>query len=148
MSSTEKVDVVETIENGVEEVVDNTLFFAIKTSDIVYVTILYFIVGYGVAVVSNTITNTVFGKDYTSLSNTELIFQIVFQIILSHILAMYSKKNIIDKIPFPLDGLHGFHHHKLKELIYSGGFVWSIGIMFYQKPLVQKVKILRSKFKK
>ena len=113
----------------------NPLFYSVKIIDIVYITIIYFIFGYYIAKLVNTICDSIF--EFT-LIKKELFFQIIFQILLSFFICYIGKK-IIDKIPFPLENVGGFIHYKLKEFVQNGGILWSIGILFYQKSLRQKI---------
>lgn len=131
----------------VEETIVTSKFYLIKTSDIVYTTVLYFVFGYYIAKTSDFICDTLFGKDYTGLNQLELIIEIVIQIIISLFLSNYCNK-IIEKIPFPFEGLHGYSHFKLKDLIYNGGIVWSLGLLLYQKSLMKKLKLLKKYFEK
>ena len=52
---------------------------------------------------------------------------------------------MINNVPFPLEGLGGFTHYKLKEFTYGGGLLWSVGLLFYQKSFVKKFKIFKNK---
>ena len=75
----------------------------------------------------------------------ELIIQITFQMSLSVSLSYFCKK-IIDRIPFPLEGLGGFTHYKLKEFTMNGGAFWMIGIFFYERSLVKKINLFKKMF--
>ena len=131
----------------VEEVTTSFYFYLIKSADITYVTVLYFIFGYYIAKTSDLICDTLFGTDYTQLNRFELILTIIIQILISLILSVNCKK-IIDKIPFPLEGLYGYSHFKLKDLIYNGGILWSLGLLIYQKSLIKKINLLKKYFNK
>jgi len=140
------------MEKGVTEIVKETtqvanksVFYAVKTTDIIYVTIIYFVFGYYIAKVTDSLCNNLFGIEFEKLSRNELMVQIVFQINLSILLSYFCKK-IIDIIPFPLEGLGGFTHYKLKEFTMSGGAFWMFGILFYEKSLVKKITLLKKMF--
>jgi hypothetical protein len=118
-----------------------SLFYAVKISDIVFITVIYFVFGYYIAKSVDTVCEYLFGNEVKSKPRllVEVIFQILFSIFISH----YIKNNLINKIPFPLEGLGGFTHYKLKEFIHSGGLAWGIGILFYEKLLKDKIKLLK-----
>jgi hypothetical protein len=130
-----------------EQVVTTFKFYLIKTSDIVYISILYFVFGYYIAKATDYICDTLFGTDYNNLNQFQLIIEIVVQIIISLILSKYCKQ-IIETIPFPFEGLHGYSHFKLKDLLYGGDIIWSLGLLAYQKSLIQKIKLLKKYFEK
>jgi hypothetical protein len=129
----------------VKQVTDKSVFYAVKTTDIIYVTIIFFVFGYYIAKVSDNISDNLFGTEYKKLSRNELIVEIIFQMSLSILLSYFCKK-VIDRIPFPLEGLGGFTHYKLKEFTMSGGTFWMIGIFFYQRSLVKKINLLKKMF--
>ena len=128
-----------------KDVTNKSVFYAVKTIDIIYVTIIYFVFGYYIAKVTDSLCNSLFGIEFDKLSRNELIVQIFFQINLSISLSYFSKK-VIDRIPFPLEGLGGFTHYKLKEFTMSGGAFWMFGILFYEKSLVKKITLLKKMF--
>ena len=123
------------------------IFYAVKVTDIVYVTILYFVFGFYIAKSVDSIINRVFG--YTYLDDTipvyKLIFECIVQIVFSLYLSMKIKNKVIDKLPFPLEGVAGFKHLHLKELIHNGGIAWGIGILLYEKSLILKLKMIKSR---
>ena len=96
------------------------IFYAVKVTDIVYVTVLYFVFGFYIAKSVDSIINRVFG--YTYLDDTTPIYKLIFECIVQIIFSLYVSKivknKIIDKLPFPLEGVAGFKHLNLKELIH------------------------------
>ena len=123
------------------------LFYVAKITDIVYVTISYFVFGYYIAKTVNAVCDYIFGIQYNDLSNFKLFFEIIFQISISLYISRIVKKKVIDKLPFPLDGLGGFTHLKLKELVHNGGIAWSLGTLLYEKSLMIKLRLLKTKLK-
>ena len=51
----------------------------------------------------------------------------------------YLLRNVVGMIPYPLDGVAGFQHHRLKEL--GGGAVLLFMIFIFQTDLTKKVRI-------
>ena len=68
-----------------------------------------------------------------------IILEVIFQFFLLGVLA-YIVRNIVERIPFPLEGFGGFHNHRLKELHEAGVFV--IVFLFYQEHLALNLKHL------
>jgi hypothetical protein len=134
------------MEQEVKKITASVEFYGVKTFAIIYISICYFIFGYLIAKLSNTICDTLFGKDYKNDMTIFLVFQSVFQIVLTIILCGLTKKFMLNKLPHILEGVGGFKYSLLKELIHSGGIAWAIGIMVYQKSLKDKIMILKSKF--
>ena len=140
-------NIVEDVKEVVEQTIVTSKFYLIKTSDIVYITVLYFVFGYYIAKTSDFICDTLFGNNYTDLNQFELIIEIIIQIIISLILSKYCKQ-IIETIPFPFEGLEGYSHFKLKDFLYKGGIAWSLGLLLYQKSFMKKIKLLKKYFEK
>lgn len=113
---------------------------SIKIIDISYITVLYFIFGYGVGNWLDSWLNWVFGDDMTNKTISELMFEIVIQVMLIGILA-YISRNIVELIPYPLNGILGYDHQKVKELK-SGALFTVFAIMFSHnfQDKVQKVR--------
>jgi len=68
------------------------------------------------------------------------LVKILIQIILVSIFA-YIGRNIVEKIPFPLDGAFGFVHQNLKELN-AVGFI-NIFIYSFQYYMQDKLKFIK-----
>ena len=56
----------------------------------------------------------------------------------------YIGRNLIQQIPFPLDGLFGFKYLNVKEVASGGILLWII--MNYSSILTNKIKIIRKRF--
>ena len=55
-------------------------------------------------------------------------------------ISAYIVRNLVEKIPFPLDGYGGFIHSKVKEL--GGGPIYGFLLFFYARNLRKKIEIL------
>ena len=72
-----------------------------------------------------------------------LVFlQICGQLFIIGIL-VYIIRNILELIPFPLDGIYGYKHYKVYEL-YSGGIALSFGIFYAQDNIKAKLNYIFS----
>jgi hypothetical protein len=53
--------------------------------------------------------------------------------------AVYFIRNFVQLIPYPLEGVAGYHHYRLKEL--GGGAILTFMIFLFQENLSDKVQI-------
>jgi hypothetical protein len=123
------------------------LITILNLSYIGYITIIYFLL----AIVSSPLINKILGT-FDSLaeqakSNTQIIFEIILRVgllnVIGYILGYYVMK-VVPLIPFPLDGLNGFTHSRLKEVI--SGAVFASYIVTFDTTLLSKLNLLRSRF--
>jgi hypothetical protein len=124
------------------------LFRGVKVLDIGYITVLYFLLAFAVTLLLKTIP--FLGKDYDQSKDQDkplwqLVLESVLLIWIVGILA-YFARNVVAKIPSPLNGLGGLDHSRVKEL--ESSFVFVFVIMFFNDPLVSKLKILYSRIVK
>jgi len=115
-------------------------FYLIKILDIVYVSVIYFILAYFFAGLMDSFFVKLFGKDYTKRHKYQLIGECLIQVIAVAIIS-YLVRNLVSLIPFPLDGVYGFNHKWLKELSESGGF-FSVFFIIFQYNLQEKLVFL------
>ena len=52
-------------------------------------------------------------------------------------IVFYVVRNIVPLIPFPLDGVYGFKHERVKELINATMFV--ITFLYYHKKILNRL---------
>lgn len=113
------------------------LFLSVKLIDIGLVTVYYFVIG----VVFAKVFDSFYGKfdkdNYENVSNFRLLTEILFHLFGLGIVA-YILRNIVQMIPFPLEGLGGFRHERLKEL--EGGHIMAIVLILFQNNLMDKIK--------
>ncbi len=117
-----------------------TLPFVItKMSGIAYVTIIYFFIGIGIARIFDAIYGTFDEADFKKdgkIEKIKLTLSLLVHISLYAIL-FYILRNIVERIPFPLEGFGGYQHHRLKEL--EGGPIMEIVGLLFQRNLKDKV---------
>ena len=109
----------------------------IKIIDIGYVTLVYFILGLIFAKTGDKI----FGKFNEKKENTKPIIKITFEIILYLWVIgviMYTVRNIVPLVPFPLDGIYGFDHLRVKEV--TSGAVFILAFISYFEYYQKKIK--------
>ena len=112
-------------------------FLAVKLFDIGYVTFLFFTFGLVFAKGFDLLYGK-FKKDkYKKESKWKLLFEIVVHVFAIGVVA-YILRNVVELIPFPLEGVAGFRHSLLKEL--EGGHIMTVVLILFQKNLEEKVK--------
>ncbi len=119
-------------------------FLVAKTSGIAYVTTIYFFVGMLVAKGFDFVYGDFRKEDYIKdgkVRKIYLTFQLILHIIVYSIV-FYILRNVVERIPFPLEGLGGYEHHRLKEL--EGGPVMEFVGLLFQKNLKEKVALFMS----
>lgn len=112
-------------------------FLSIKLLDIGYVTFLFF--AFGLVFAKG--FDLLYGKFDKSKYKNEPPWKLFLNIVL-HVFAIgvvaYILRNIVELIPFPLDGVAGFRHSLLKEL--EGGHILTVVLILFQKNLEEKVR--------
>ena len=112
-------------------------FVGAKLLDIGYVTFLFFIFGLVFAKGFDLLYGK-FNKDkYKKETKWKLLVEILIHVFAIGVVA-YILRNVVEMIPFPLDGVAGFRHSMLKEL--EGGHIMTIVLILFQKNLEEKVK--------
>jgi hypothetical protein len=124
------------------------LFRSVKVLDIGYITILYYLLAFALTLLLKIIP--FLGKDYDESKDRDkplwqLMLESVLLIWIVGILA-YFARNVVVAIPSPLNGLGGLDHSRVKEL--ESSFVFVFVILFFNDPLVSKLKILYSRIVK
>jgi hypothetical protein len=103
---------------------------------------VYFYSGIGaiIGIIFAKLFDILYGKfkveDYKKISKFQLFLEILFHLFLIGVVA-YILRNIVGLIPYPLDGVAGFRHARLKEL--SGGTVLAMVLLFFQRNLRDKL---------
>ena len=118
------------------EVPFTPLFLAVKLTDIGLTTTYFFVVGLVFAKLFDIVYGEFKEEDYKKISKPVLLLDILFHLFLIGI-AAYVLRNIVGLIPFPLEGVAGFQHKRLKEL--SGGTVLAMVLLFFQRNLREKI---------
>ena len=111
-------------------------FLAVKLFDIGLTTMYFFVFGLMAAKLMDKILGVFNGEDYEKIPLWRLFFEIVFQLIFLGVVA-YGMRNLVGLIPFPLNGVAGFEHSRLKEL--EGGEVLAVVLILFQRNLYDKV---------
>jgi len=111
-------------------------FLTAKFVDIGLVTVYYVVAALAISLLVNQIMGPYNAKKHDEMNIGWVILEIIIQFFILGILA-YSMRNIVERIPFPLEGLGGFQHSRLKEI---EGHVFIIVYLFYQEHLALTLK--------
>jgi hypothetical protein len=115
---------------------------SIKIVDIGYITIIYFILGLILA----KLCDKYLGKFDENKENNKSILRSILELSLYLWfigVIIYVVRNIVPLIPFPLDGMYGFKHLKVKEVTTATVFI--ISFMYFQEHYQDKIKYIFSK---
>ena len=111
-------------------------FVAVKLLDIGLVTIYFFVLGLAAAKGFDAVMGEFKEERLDKVPIWRLFLEIIAQLFALGIIA-YVLRNVVKLIPFPLDGVAGFHHERLKEL--DGGEVMALVLILFQRNLIDKV---------
>jgi len=118
---------------------------SIKIFDIGYITALYLILG----IIFAKIFDLSLGKFNEEEENKKPIWRVILEVILFAWvigIVIYIVRNIIPMIPFPLNGIQGYDHLKVKEL--TSGFTFIITFIYYQDYYQKKIRSLYLRLEK
>lgn len=90
--------------------------------------------------------NYLFGKFDPDVEDKKSVFRVLAEIIAIlwiNGVVTYIVKNLVELIPFPLDGFYGFKHNKLREL--NSGVPFSVTLLWFQKHLLDKISYIKSR---
>ena len=102
---------------------------SIKVIDLIYITILYFFIGFMLAFFLDLCSEKIYGYEYDSKSTIRLIGEVVTQVASVTVMA-YILRNLVQLIPFPLEGVYGFEHLRVRE-VSSGALITTFGTIFF-----------------
>lgn len=122
---------------------DNELVIrAVKVLDIGFVTTVYFVLAVALALT----VDEMLGPFDAADADRKTLFRITVELILHTWfvgVTIYVVRNLVERVPFPLDGVAGYQHGRLKELanaaVFSGGFI------IFQTHLKSKIEYLRQR---
>lgn len=117
----------------------------IKIVDIGYIAAIYFTLAFFLSTWVDNKLGTFDPKEQEHKPTYQLVWECIFHIYLVGVL-VYIVRNVVEKIPFPLDGYQGFIHLKVKELTNATVFVFIF--LLYQKNLRDRLDYIRTRLYK
>ena len=117
-------------------------FLIAKLLDIGLVTVYYFFIGFVLSALIDDALGEFNTDNYKNTSTLWIVLEIIIHLFSLGILS-YVMRNLIERIPYPLEGYGGFHHIRLKEI--QGGIVLSFVLLFFQKNLNDKILFLKKR---
>jgi len=118
---------------------DELIIRSIKIIDIAYISAIYATIVISISVLLDKFIGPIDEQVELEKSIWRVILESWLYIGLVAISA-YIVRNLVEKIPFPLDGYGGFVHSKVKEL--GGGPIYGFLLFFYARNLRKKIEIL------
>jgi hypothetical protein len=118
---------------------EDLIIRSIKMVDIGYITVLYFLFAFLLIIPFNEIYEKLVTLDNEYKSTEQIFVELILHIWFLGI-AVYIARNLIEKIPFPLDGYRGFKHDKVKEL--HSATVFTLIFFYFQTHMRDKIGYL------
>lgn len=112
--------------------------YIIKIIDIGFLTCIYFTLGVLTSAVFDNFYGCYDEKYEDQKSTFQLMAEILFHVFLVGI-AVYLLQVLVMSIPFPLDGVQGYHHGQTRELL--GGVILTFSVL-KQDVLRNKINLL------
>jgi hypothetical protein len=109
---------------------------AIKIVDIGYITVIYFLFAFALGVSLDRAIGPFDPAVADKKTTRRLMGECIAHIWLCGVI-VYLTRNVVERVPFPLDGVAGFVHGKVKEL--TNAAVFTFVFMYYQKNLRDKL---------
>ena len=120
-------------------------FLAVKLLGISFVTVIYFLLGFLSAKSLDLFFNH---YDKNKDDKNQPIWQVFLEIIVRLCflgILIYIARNLVECIPFPLNGVAGFDYFKLKEL--NSEFIFTIPLFIFHENFISKLKLIYNRLK-
>ena len=115
---------------------NDILMRSIKIFDMGYITILYVTLSLLCAIS----VDKIFGEFDEKIEVEKPLWRLTLEFILTiwlYGVLIYVVRNLIELVPFPLDGYHGFSHKRVKEL--NSAMVFTFTFVLFSKYLKAKL---------
>lgn len=109
---------------------------SIKILDIGYITVLYMIFSLSCAALTDRIMGKFDPVREAKKSKVQLVIELILVVWMYGIL-VYAVRNIVGYIPFPLNGVSGFDHSRVKEL--SSATVFTFTYVLFSDYIKNKI---------
>jgi hypothetical protein len=117
----------------------------LKLLDMLLLSVYYFVIGFFIASAIDWFIGKFDSSNEDSKSTLQLFAEAIFYTFCL-VFVYYIVRNVVERIPFPFEGLYGFRHELVKEK--SGDVVFVFVLFFYQQYYVNKLKYLHTRLQK
>lgn len=114
-----------------------------KITDIGIVSTYYLLFGLAIAFIIDVIMGPFKKEEYEKRSTGFILGEILLHFFIIGVIA-YILRNIIERIPSPMEGVGGFEHRRLKEI--GGGVIGITILIGFQKHLQDKLTYIKDRF--
>lgn len=118
---------------------ESAVFTGIKLLDIGYVAILYFALGLILAKLMDYFYGKFDQANEAKKPTHRILLEAAGMLWLNGVM-VYFVRNIVSMVPFPLNGIYGFDHLKVKELANATVFVYAY--LYFQKSFKAKMQYI------
>lgn len=129
---------------GPKTLKEEVIIRLIKLFDIGYAGAFYFIVAMLVIQIFNYLGGEFHLEDEEQKPTGKLFFEVIVKIWLIAILA-YIVRNLFELVPFPLEGVYGYQHLRVKEVTNSA--IFFAFVVLFDARLQARVGILKERFR-
>ena len=122
--------------NKSQSLSNDILMRSIKIVDIGYISVLYIVMSLACAMT----VDKVMGEFDENIEAKKSVWRLTLEFIITIWLygfLIYVVRNLIELVPFPLDGYHGFSHKNVKEL--TSAMVFTFTFVLFSKHLKAKL---------
>ena len=116
-----------------------------KITDIGLVSSYYLLFGLSIAFIMDVIMGPFKKEEYEKKSIGIILGEILLHFFVIGVI-VYILRNIIERIPSPVEGIGGFEHRRLKEI--GGGVIGTTILIGFQKHLQDKLTYVKDRFVK
>ena len=121
---------------------DTIGFYAVKSSAIFIIAIMYFIIGTVLSIMLDQLSPQ---ENYEEISTLELFFHISCMLGLIAVVFYFTRIGM-KRVPFFMNGWYGFESSRLREI--SGGIIIAHTVYTYQKHLVAMMEEFGKRMRK
>jgi hypothetical protein len=118
-------------------------FLFAKIMDIGLVSSYYLLFGLTIAFIIDSIMGPFQKETYETKSTGVILGELLLHFFIIGII-VYILRNIIERIPSPVEGVGGFEHRRLKEI--GGGVIGITILIGFQKHLQDKLSYCKDRF--
>ena len=122
--------------NKPQPLTQDLLMRGIKIIDIGYITVIYMAFSFFFALLTDKIMGKFDEKKEALKPTWQLTIELIISVWLYGVL-IYVVRNLVELIPFPLDGYQGFEHSRVKEL--GSAMVFTFTYLLFSNYLKNKL---------